>query len=97
MRAKAPFRRRQAEDISKWKTAFPDPSTSPACHTHTLVLNRPDVVDLAKGGWIHTFSHITSLQFGLSSRGGSEGLDVSPSCVRPSSNPSIFHRPPFYL
>jgi hypothetical protein len=48
------------EDLQSWKTAFPDPYTSPACYTKTLHLKCPLAVaaEDREKGWISTFNHV---------------------------------------
>jgi len=51
--------------IELWKKAFPDPSNSPARHTHTLsIYGLPAVtaVDASAGGWIRTFHNVVHLR-----------------------------------
>ena len=48
--------------LQSWKNLFPDPSTSPACYTKTLLIRLPLPVtsaDAKEGGWIPTFSRVT--------------------------------------
>ncbi|KAF9789338.1 hypothetical protein BJ322DRAFT_1105203 [Thelephora terrestris] len=48
-------------DLEAWKNTFPDPSNSPAHHTHTLLIycmRGTTVADVTKGGWIQTFSSV---------------------------------------
>ena len=55
------------EHLEAWKKTFPDPSKSPAYHTHTLSVYRPYTVasaDSGGGGWIQTFSRVTRLNVG---------------------------------
>jgi len=55
------------EHLESWKEAFPDPSTSPACYTKTLLINCPHIVtttDAEPGGWIRSFSHVVHLTLG---------------------------------
>ena len=50
--------------IEAWKKTFPDPSNSPACCAHTLLVDCAENVtaaDAAEGGWIPTFSRIVCL------------------------------------
>jgi len=50
--------------IKLWKETFPDPSNSPAHHTHTLSVSGTPVIlatDAAVGGWIHTFRNVIHL------------------------------------
>ena len=50
--------------IESWKKTFPDPSNSPAHHTRTLLVGRPEVITVAdaeEGGWIRTFSRVAKL------------------------------------
>jgi hypothetical protein len=54
-----------AEDLRLWKNTFPDPSTSPACHTENLWIACPGAITLAdagEGGWVSTFSRVTRLK-----------------------------------
>lgn len=56
---------RTPDDLEVWKKIFPDPSNSPAHHTHTLsvkCLKAITAVDAANGGWIPTFSCVASLK-----------------------------------
>jgi len=53
------------EDAESWKQIFPDPSTSPACYTKTLLVSCPRVVtaaDVEVGGWIRGFSRVVYLK-----------------------------------
>ena len=46
---------RAANDLKHWKKAFPDPPNSPAYHTRTLFISRPQDVEKAdaeEDGWI---------------------------------------------
>ena len=48
-----------------WINTFPDPSTSPAYYTRTLVVGCPEIArteDAGEGGWIRTFSRIMHLR-----------------------------------
>ena len=57
-----------AEDFKSWKKAFPDPSSSPAHHTHSLFVRHARVVmmaDAEAGGLIRTFSRVVWLGLGL--------------------------------
>ena len=59
-------------DVEAWKRTFTDPSSSPACHTYTLIIHCPQAVthaDAVEGGWIPTFSRLVCLD--LSGRGKS--------------------------
>ena len=47
------------ESLQSWATAFPDPSTSPACYTRILLVGRPletVAADAEEWGWIQTFT-----------------------------------------
>ena len=47
--------------LQSWKTAFPDPSTSPACYTRSLGIKYPwDIMveDTEEGSWIPAFSRV---------------------------------------
>ncbi|KAF9643900.1 hypothetical protein BDM02DRAFT_1281204 [Thelephora ganbajun] len=51
--------------LRRWKWTFPDPSRSPAHHTHTLTICCSEAVtaaDAQEGGWIRTFSNVTRLK-----------------------------------
>jgi len=48
------------EDRRSWIKKFPDPSNSPAFHTHSLKISSTQVIRAA-GGWIQAFSRIASL------------------------------------
>ncbi|KAF9644822.1 hypothetical protein BDM02DRAFT_3190267 [Thelephora ganbajun] len=53
------------DDLERWKRTFPDPSRSPAHHTHTLTICCPEVATVAgaqEGGWIRAFSNVTQLK-----------------------------------
>ena len=53
--------------LEAWKKTFPDPSNSPARHTHTLLIYCPDAVtaaDAEDGGWIQAFSRLEYLNVG---------------------------------
>jgi hypothetical protein len=59
-----------AETLQSWKATFPDPPTSPARYTKTLVIYRPQVVtaaDTEAEGWITGFSRVTRLEVGVRS------------------------------
>jgi hypothetical protein len=61
----ATVRFRKPDDIEMWKRTFPDQSSTPARHTHTLSILCPEVVtpaDAAEGGWILTFSRVARLE-----------------------------------
>ena len=50
--------------LQAWKNTFPNPSTSPACYTKTLVIGGLEEVtaaDAQEGGWIPTFSRVEDL------------------------------------
>ena len=60
----ADIRFRSATDLKSWKKTFPDPSNSPAYHTHILTVDCIQVVttaDAEPGGWIPTFSRVVRL------------------------------------
>ena len=51
--------------VKSWKNTFPDPSTSPACYTKSLLIHRPEVTmsgGVVEGGWIPTFSGVVNLE-----------------------------------
>ena len=54
-----------AKDLQSWKKAFPDPSTSPAHYTKTLLIDCPEVftaADAGDGSWIRGFSQVERLE-----------------------------------
>ena len=56
---------RRLRDIERWNKTFPDPSNSPAHHTHSLSMNPLTDVALAVAGEfdsVQTFSHIVHLE-----------------------------------
>ena len=60
-----------AERLRSWKETFPDPSTSPAHYTKTLIIDCIQVVtteDAEEGGWIRSFSSVVCLGLGRGSR-----------------------------
>jgi hypothetical protein len=68
-------------DIETWKKTFPDPSNSPAHHTHTLFLNCLEVVtaaDAAEDGWIQTFSSVACLEIIRRSEDRDSEMDFTP-------------------
>ena len=68
-------------DIETWKKTFPDPSSSPAHHTHTLFLNCLEAVtaaDAAKDGWIQTFSSVACLEIIRRSEDRDSEMDFTP-------------------
>ena len=67
---------RGAGNLQSWKNAFPDPSSSPARYTKTLVIGCPEVVaieDVVAGGWLSAFSRVVRLAMHVPSVG--DGLD----------------------
>ena len=59
---------RSPKQLQSWKTAFPDPSISPARYTTTLFVKFPQVVtpaDAKEGGWILTFSRVVRLEISV--------------------------------
>jgi hypothetical protein len=55
------------EHLQSWKKIFPDPSTSPAHYTESLLVRCPEVVaaaDAEAGGWITAFSRVVHLWVG---------------------------------
>ena len=54
-----------AMNLPSWKSKFPDPSTSPACHTRKLLVEFPlEIVDTdaEEGGWISAFSRVVDFK-----------------------------------
>ena len=59
----------RAENLESWKTAFPDPSTSPACYAKSLFFQYPDVItdaDGEEGGLIRAFSRVVRVDMNVS-------------------------------
>src|ERR1700753_3973225 len=51
--------------LRSWRSAFPDPSTSPACCARSLFIGYAPVVvaeDAEEGGWIPTFSRVVHFE-----------------------------------
>ena len=56
---------RTPADLEAWKKTFPDPANSPACYTHSLIVDCLEVVtpaDAEEGGWIRTFTNVVQLK-----------------------------------
>jgi hypothetical protein len=56
-----------AKRLQSWKETFPEPSTSPAHYTNTLIINCSHVVtaaDAEADGWIRGFSRVVHLEVG---------------------------------
>ena len=52
------------KDLKLWKKTFPDPSTSPARHTKTIVIANSYILrdaDADGGDWLRGFSHVVHL------------------------------------
>ena len=74
---------RTVEGVESWKTTFPDPSTSPARYTRTLLIECPWAVTAAateEGGWIQTFSCVVHLEMDL---GRANSGDLANPCLVP--------------
>ena len=79
------------EDLKSWKRVFPDPSTSPACYTQTLLVGCSNVVvaaDAEAGGWITGFSRIVDLELGVGI-GWSDHTPTSPLTPFYGCSPAI--------
>ena len=66
---------RTAHGLRSWKTAFPDPSTSPACYARFLLIKYPQaitVVDAEEGGLIQAFSQVLHLEMEIDGTGVDE-------------------------
>ena len=66
-----------AADLQSWKIMFPDPSTSPARYTKSLVVNCPlfaTASDAEEGGWIRTFSRVVHFKIEINGEGDYEYL-----------------------
>ena len=50
----------KAVDYPKWRRAFPDPRNSPACYTHTLMVDGP-LGSAEEREWIESFSRVERL------------------------------------
>ena len=60
-----------AKNLQSWKTMFPDPSTSPACYTRSLLVRSPQAIttlEAEDGGWISNFLRIAHLEIVVSGR-----------------------------
>ena len=59
------------KNLRSWKTAFPDPSTSPARYTRCLLVKFPQVIRAADAerGWITTFSQVVHFEVMISGSG----------------------------
>ena len=56
-----------ASRLERWKRTFPDPSSSPAYHTHTLSVSCSHAIteaDAEEGGWIRAFSRVSRFVMG---------------------------------
>ena len=61
----AAIRLRAERHLGSWKKTFPDPSTSPARYTKTLIIHCAHVVtaaDADAGGWVRDFSRLVRLE-----------------------------------
>ena len=68
-------------DLEAWKKAFPDPSRSPAHHTHTLTIACAPAIMPAgaeEDGWIQTFSSVVSLALDTSQYSGESEISFTP-------------------
>ena len=73
---------RTARSLQSWQKTFPDPSSSPAYYTHTLICSQAtNAVDTGAGSWIKGFSRVVH-------------FDVSPPW--PSSGKSMDSFVPFH-
>jgi len=63
--------------LRSWKETFPDPSNSPAYHTHTLTCSR-SVADATAGDWIAGFFHVVHLEV---TGGGTLGIRTAATFV----------------
>ena len=55
---------RSPADIEAWKSAFPDPTKSPAYHTRSLFVHYVESIPSAdgeEGGWLQPFSNVVRL------------------------------------
>ena len=70
------------KDLESWKTAFSDPSTSPARYTRTLFVKYPLTVtaaDREEGGWISTFTNVVEFEVSAYEMGTNwSGIHLSP-------------------
>ena len=76
----ADIRFHSAGDLDSWKKTFPDPSHSPAYHTHTLTISCTEAItteDAEPGGWIPTFSRVLRLQLNNQTEFGNLMLGVT--------------------
>ena len=70
---------RSEEDLESWMKTFPDPSNSPAYHTHTLVF-RGTTTDPRAVGSIQKFSRVTRLRLAI------------PESLEESDSLALFHK-----
>jgi hypothetical protein len=70
-----------AKSLESWKEAFPNPSTSAACHVKTLFIDCLQVVaavDGEEGGWITGFSRVVHLEVGNGGLPLDESFSLAP-------------------
>ena len=86
--------------LGLWKEAFPDPANSPAHHARILFIGCSDFIvaaDAEVGGWVRTFSGITSLDV----ENGKWFLNTSTASLAPfykfTSTIKSFHMSPILL
>lgn len=60
--------------VGSWKKTFPDPINSPACHTRTLSIHRPSLIEAAHVDTISTFRHVVRLNVIAGGYGGGDSL-----------------------
>ena len=61
--------------LRSWKTTFPDPSTSPACYTRSLLIKYPwDIMveDTEEGSWVPAFSRVAHFALVIPTWAGSD-------------------------
>ena len=93
-----------SKDLQSWKKTFPDPSTSPAYYTRTLLVGCPQDVtaaDAEEDGWIRTFSCVARLEVDTGWDVNDWGVSLTPfhalSPVLKSLCVSSVHIPPLWV
>ena len=68
------------KDLKLWKKTFPDPSTSPARHTKTIVIANSHILrdtDADGGDWLRGFSHVVHLVMKLHLHNNNFSIPIS--------------------
>ena len=78
---------RDTADMKAWRSTFLNPSTSPACHTKSLIIQDIEDVtaqDAEEGGYIPTFSRVKHFEVNINSPGTRLDLLPPPSGIFPT-------------